>query len=205
MLIASIVPFLLPQPSHTCVINAPSSVPAAEISNVVFVFLHRPWLIPSLRMTFKIMWHFSYYPFFFFQKDSLEHSITKIEGGVLRKFNMELVFFKTAIQIGMGRFLWIPAGKQIHFIKRFSSLYWEIKEMIEFIIPLNKQFHLFLVNCTKCGLITVSRIAFHICGPKSCYCWGLWDKEIEPSCGQYKYYNPLRFNVDSINILIFSY
>ena len=77
--------------------------------------------------------------------------------------------------------------------------------MIEFIIPLNKQFHLFLVNCTKCGLITVSRIAFHICGPKSCYCWGLWDKEIEPSCGQYKYYNPLRFNVDSINILIFSY
>ena len=103
----------------------------------------------------------------------------------------------------MGRFLWIPAGKQIHFIKRFSSLYWEIKEMIEFIIPLNKQFHLFLVNCTKCGLITVSRIAFHICGPKSCYCWGLRDKEIEPSCGQSKYYNPLRFNVDSINILIF--
>ena len=87
-------------------------------------------------------------------------------GGGLSKFNMELVFFKTTIQIGMGRFLWIPAGKQIHFIKRFSSLYLEIKEMIEFIIPLNKQFHLFLINCTTCGLITVSRIAFHICGPQ---------------------------------------
>lgn len=168
-LITSVVPFSLPQPSHTCVINSPSSIPSVEISIVVFVFLHKPWLIPSLRMTFRIRWHFSYYPIF--QKDSLEHSITKKRGG-LSKFNMELVFFKTTIQIGMGRFLWIPAGKQIHFIKRFSSLYLEIKEMIEFIIPLNKQFHLFLINCTKCGLITVSRIAFHICGPKSCYWCG---------------------------------
>lgn len=41
--------------------------------------------------------------------------------------------------------------------------------MIEFIIPANKSFHLFWVNCTKCGLIAVSRIAFHICGPRSRY------------------------------------
>lgn len=66
----------------------------------------------------------------------------------------------------------MPVEKQIHFIKRFPSLYLEVKEMIEFIVPLNKPFHLFLVNYTKCGLITVSRIAFHICGPKSYYRYG---------------------------------
>lgn len=60
--------------------------------------------------------------------------------------------------------------EQIHFIKKFSCLYLEVKGMTEFIIPPNKPFCLFLVNCTKYGLITVSRIASHICGPKSYYC-----------------------------------
>lgn len=60
----------------------------------------------------------------------------------------------------------------MYFIKRFFFLYLEVKEMIEFIVLLNKLFCLFLVNYVKCGLIIVFRIVFYICGFKSDYCNG---------------------------------
>jgi hypothetical protein len=126
----------------------------------------------------KVQYHFTSQLPWLFQKFSIGISVAKKwEWRCLRKFNMEFLVFKCHPSNRNGRNAYeCLLGKWIYFIKRFPYLYLEVKEMIEFIIPPNNSFYLFLVNCTKCGLITMSRIAFHICGPKSCSCEGLSKK-----------------------------